>query len=538
MGTIGNVSYLDLIVLILYFGLMAGMGPLFARRNRTTEGYFLGDRSFPGWLIGFSMFATSISSITFMAYPGDAYKTSWLRMLPNYTLPIAVLMASHIFLPFFRRGKITSAYEYLEGRFGPNVRLYAACAFIFAQLIRISMILFLVSQLLQEVLGLDVAPYWYVIIGGTITSFYTIMGGIRAVLWTDFIQAIVLWVGGVICLLIVAYALGGPFEGIAEIFRVALDHGKFAYKDLVDGEFKTIPLGIDFTQKTVLLMLLMGMGNWMYEYAGNQNVIQRYCAARSTKDARIAMWVCCWFSVPTWGMFMFVGTALYVFYQKFPTEKAAAILTGAEDMKAEQILPYFVVENMPIGIAGLVIAAVLAAAMSSISSSINGVSAVSIVDVYRRRIAKDRDDHHYLNVARYIGVAQAIIMMIGAMILVGSQSQTLQDTGNVLTALTAAGLAGLYLLGFLTMRCDGRSVFVAIGCTLSFTLWMALSNYGVFEMIGLDALKSPIDTYYAGLIGHCIMFVVGYVLGMTVLKRREPVAENMSMWTQSGEPLD
>ncbi|MCP4640301.1 MAG: sodium:solute symporter, partial [bacterium] len=142
---------LDIIVLVLYFGAMAAMGPLFAKKGRTTEGYFLGDRSFPGWLIGFSMFATSISSITFMAYPGDGYKTAWLRMIPNFTLPLAVLMASYFFLPFFRRGKITSAYEYLEGRFGPKVRLYAALAFIVSQVIRISMILFLVSQLVQEV---------------------------------------------------------------------------------------------------------------------------------------------------------------------------------------------------------------------------------------------------------------------------------------------------------------------------------------------------------------------------------------------------
>lgn len=539
---------LDYIVLILYFGAMAAMGPLFASRGRTTEGYFLGDRAFPGWLVGFSMFATSISSITFMAYPADAYKTAWLRMLPNFTLPIVVLMASRFFLPFFRRGRITSAYEYLEGRFGPNVRLYAACAFIFSQVIRISLILFLVSQLVQEVTGLN--PLWSVIIGGVITSFYTVLGGIRAVIWTDFIQAVVLWGGGVLCLLVVAHHVGGgPFNGLAEIVRVGIEDSKFAFAEYIGGRTQSVPLVVDpsqksvlgflgLTQKTVLLMLLMGMGNWIYEYAGNQNVIQRYCASRSAKDARRAMWICCWFSVPTWALFMFLGTALYVFYKQYPSPAALAMLTGEGGAKAEGILPHFVITQLPDGVSGLVIAAVLAAAMSSISSCINGVSAVSVVDVYRRHLAPQRDDKHYVAVAKGIGVAQGLFMIVGAIILVRMQSTTLQDTATVITALTAGGLAGLYMLGFLTTRADSRAVFTGIGCTLLFTAWMAFTSVGVFDALGLSALKSPIDTYYTGLLGHIIMFVVGYLLGRVGMVRRTPVAENMTVWNQDDVPLD
>lgn len=526
----GNLHLVDVIVLALYFGAMAAMGPLFLRFNRTTEGYFLGDRSFPGWLVGFSMFATSISSITFMAYPGDAYKTAWLRMLPNITLPIVVFAASHIFLPFFRRGQITSAYEYLEGRFGPNVRLYAALAFIVGQVIRISMILFLVSQLVEQVTGLN--PVYSVLIGGVITSFYTVTGGIRAVLWTDFIQAIVLWIGGIICIFVIASHLGGPFAGLAEIVSTGVEQGKFAFADITaDGSLEPVPWGIDFGQKTVLLMLLVGMGNWAYEYSGNQNVIQRYCASKSPRDARIAMWICCWFSVPTWALFMFLGTALFVFYQANPAPDAAAMLTGEGGAKAEGILPYFVINELPIGITGLVIAAVLSAAMSSISSSINGVSAVSIVDVYRRRLAPGRDDSHYVAIAKLTGVAQAVVMIVGAILLVRMQSTTLQDTANKITAVTAGGLAGLYLLGFLTVRANGRAAGVAIVCTVLFSGWIALSELGVMP-------KAPIDTYYTGFLGHALMFFLAYLLGLTLFPRREPVPTNLSVWTQDGTPLD
>jgi solute:Na+ symporter, SSS family len=537
------MSYIDMAVLLIYFGAMASLGPYFARKSKTTEGYFLGDRSFPGWLVGFSMFATSISSMTFMAYPGDAYKTAYLRMVPNLTLPIIVLMASRLFLPFFRRGKITSAYEYLEGRFGPNVRLYAASAFIIGQVIRISMILFLVSQLVKEVTGL--APIYSVVVGGGVTAMYTISGGIRAVLWTDFIQAMVLWFGGIVCIFAIAIQLGGPFEGLGVIITEGWEAGKFAIAEYTDGVPKAVPLvvgeatgtrfgfldTIGLTQKTVLLMLLLGMGNWVYEYTGNQNVIQRYAAAKSPKDARIALWICCWFSVPTWGLFMFIGTALYVFYQHAPTPESIAMLDGTA--KAEGILPYFVVNELPAGVSGLVIAAVLSAAMSSISSSINGVSAVGIVDIYRRRMVTDREDRHYLVVARMIGIVQAVIMIVGAMILVTVETKTLQDTATIITSLTAGGLAGVYLLGFLTTRCDGRAVFVAIGCTLSYTLWMTLTSMNILP----EAIQAPIDTYYAGLLGHIMLFMIGYVVGL-IWSRKKAVPANLSVWTQDGTPMD
>ncbi|MFO7973060.1 MAG: sodium/solute symporter [Candidatus Hydrogenedentota bacterium] len=528
------MPWIDVAVLGVYFALMAAMGPLFMRRGTTTEGYFLGNRAFSGWLVGFSMFATSISSLTFLAYPADAYKTAWLRMLPNFALPVVVLMASHLFLPFFRRGNITSAYEYLEGRFGPKVRLYAACVFIFGQVVRISLILYLVSQLVEQVTGLE--PWMSVLIGGVITSFYTVLGGITAVIWTDFIQAMVLWFGGVVCVIVVACYLGGPVEGIFEIVRVGIRDGKFAFAELQeDGRLVPVPWGFSLVNKTVLMMLLIGMGNWIYEYSGNQNVIQRYCASRSPRHARIAMWTCCWFSVPTWALFMFLGTALYVFYQNFPQPEAIDMLAGANEAKAEGILPFFVINRLPVGVTGLVIAAVLSAAMSSISSSINGVCAVSIVDVYRRHLVTDRDDKHYVIVAKLIGAAQGIIMIVGALILTWVETKTLQDTSTQMAAMMAGGLAALYLLGFLTVRCNGKAAFTGIACTVLFTGWMATIK---LEWVNWPPMLVAIETYYVGIIGNVIMFMVGYLAGTLLFPRKEEVPNNLSLWTQDGTPLD
>ena len=526
----------DLVVLVLYFGAMAAMGPLFARRGRTTEGYFLGDRSFPGWLVGVSMFATSISSITFMAYPGDAFKVSWLRMLPNFTLPIGVFMASVVFIPFFRRGRITSAFEYLEGRFGPKTRVYAAVAFILGQVVRISMILYLVSLVVKEATGLD--PYVSIIIGGVITSFYTVLGGIRAVLWTDFIQAGVLWLGGIICLIVIWTKMP---EGIGQVFSIAVADGKFQFAELIEetGELHPVPWFGKLSEKTIWVMLFLGLTNWLTEYSSNQNVIQRYAASKSAKEARRATWICCWFSIPTWAFFMFLGTAFYAFFQVFPDGggKAAAILQGADLTKAEDILPFFVLNYLPPGIGGLVIAGALAAAMSSISSSINGVSAVGIVDIYRRHMVKNRDDRHYVLVAKGIGVALAVSMIVGAAVLMAVDIKTLQDTSTQIAAIMGGGLLSIYLIGFLTKIGDGRAVGAGIVCTLIFTAWMTFSHIEAESLLLPEKIRANIDMYYAGILGNVIMFVV-IIVAARLLSKPQRDLTNMTVWTQDGTPLD
>ena len=529
----GHFGVIDIIVLVIYFGGMASLGPLFASKGKTTEGYFLGDRSFPGWLVGFSMFATSISSITFMAYPADAYKTSWFRMVGNLSLPLVVLIASFYFLPFFRRTKITSAYEYLEDRFGPVSRVYAATMFIVGQLVRISLILYLVSVLLHQLTGMN--PFLSIIIGGVITSFYTVLGGIRAVLWTDFIQSLVLWAGGIIALVAIIWALPG---GLGQIWEVANAHDKFSMMDLnAQGDLAPVPWGIDFGEKTVLLFFLVGMGNWLYEYSANQNVIQRYAASKSAKEARVAMWTCCIFSVPTWALFFFLGTALFVYYQEFPTTEAAQMLNG--ELKAEQILPYFVITVLPQGLTGLVIAAVLSAAMSSLSSSINAVSAVTLVDVYKRHLAPGRTDTHYVIVAKLVGLGLAVIMIAGASLLFLFQNTTLLDAATVLSALTAGGLFGMYLLGFFTKIGDDRSVVTGAAFTIAFSLWMSFSGLqqsGKIDWIP-EALIAPIHGYYAGIIGHALMFVVGFIVG-GILPSKKRDLHNLTVYTQDATPLD
>lgn len=225
--------------------------------------------------------------------------------------------------------------------------------------------------------------------------------------------------GGVICLGVIIYELPG---GLSQIIEIASRDGKMAFADWKDGTVLPVSWGFSLSEKTALMMLFVGMTEWLQEYTSNQNVIQRYAAAKSTREARKAMFVS-FSNVPIWAFYFFLGTALYSFFQVFPVPETNEMLNGVR--KAEQILPYFIVNYLPPGIAGLVIAAAGAAAMSSLDSSINAISTIGVHDIYRRLWVKDRNDKHYLHIAWTLATVASIIMIGGAIILSQTETKTL-----------------------------------------------------------------------------------------------------------------
>jgi solute:Na+ symporter, SSS family len=507
-------SILDWIVIAAYFAGMAWIAWIVRRRSQTTEGYFVGGRAMPGWAVGFSIAGTAISSITFMALPADAFKTAWLRMLPNFVLPLGVLAGSWYFLHVYRDGRTTTAFEYLERRFGPSTRLYGAFAFVVGQLLRISMILFLLGQLTHELTGLS--PVASIVVSGLFVGIYTAVGGIEAVVWTDVAETVILTLGGVACLAVVIWKVPG---GLGEIVTTAWAHGKLSFADFgAGGALQPTTVGLTLTEKSVTMMLLVGLGHWLTEYACNQNMIQKYCASASTREARRALWIGCWWMLPLWIGFQFLGTALWVFFQRFPTPTSTGILAGT--VTAERIVPHFVVTHLPIGLSGLVVAGVLAAAMSTLDSALNAIATVGVVDVYRRHVVRHRDDRHYLIAARTFSCLATAGMVVGAILLLGAQTKTLEDAAIRLIALTSGGLLGLYLLGFLTRRGDGRSAALAIGATLALSLYRALSPLPWFPAALRIAPLDAVHGYYTALLAHTVMFGVGWAAGLALPRRR------------------
>jgi SSS family solute:Na+ symporter len=509
-----TLHWLDWFFIAVYMLAMAAMGIGFARKNKSTEEYFVGGRRFPGWAIGLSMVGTAISSITFLSLPADSFKTYWLRFLPYLFMPVAAAIAAAFFIPFFRRGRTMTAYEYLEARFGPSVRVYGAATYIAAQLLRVSFVLYLVALMLHSLTGMD--EKLCIGVAGSFVALYTIAGGIDAVIWTDVIQTIVLASGGLICLATIILLLPG---GLEQIFDIALEHEKFALGDRVDGELQRTGWGFDLSEKTIPLMLCMSFSFFLTEFTTSQHYIQRYCAASSTREARRAMWTTVLVGLPTWFFYMFLGTSLFAFFTVFPTPESTAMLDGTT--RPEGIVPFFVLGYLPHGVAGLVIAAALAAGMSSLDSSINAISTVWIIDIYQRHLVKGREDRHYLKVAWAVAGLASCAMLGGAVAMLEAQGPSLQDISIRLTSLLGGGLLGIYLLGFLTRRGDARAVWMGIASTTAFTLW----TLGLFP----DRFSVPFDLYYTAMIGNVVMFAVGFGMAL-LLPRREAPPLDLTLW--------
>ena len=533
---------LDWIILATYFVAVASIGPLFARRNKSTETFFVGNRQFPAWLLGLAMFATSISSITVVAYPGDAYKAAYLRWLPTLMLPFGILIGSKFFLPFYRRNKCTSAYEYLEGRFGSGVRTYVSVTFVIGQVMRIATILYLVSLVFQQMTGKS--PIACILMGGIVIAIYSVLGGVSAIVWAQFFQAFLLWFGAILCFVTLIRGIDG---GLPAVFTTAWADGKFMLGDLNTATGKLEPAKLfSIWDKSIIMMLIGGLAGWVFEYSGNQNVVQKYVSAKNPKEAFKSIWICCACSVPTWAFFMLVGTSLYVFFKQHPDPQATAILTGAHGAKAESILPFFCIKMLPTGLAGIVIAGILAAAMSASSASISGISAVFITDIYRRHMVKSAGEKHYVLVARLTSAISCLLMMGGAVLFYRASDLTLQDFGSRLGSVLGGGILGVYVLGFLTTRGTGRSVAIGVAATLVFSIYMAYIDFmkvtpeqfmsafqyphlGCSRTAALWFLK-PVHIYYVGLAGHLLTFVLAYLISSLFEKKRD--LPGLTFWTQ------
>ncbi len=447
---------LDAVAIVAYLLGMAGVGLYFARKNNSTEEYFLGNRSFPGWVIGLSMLGTTISSVTFLAFPGDAFSGNWSRLVANLTLPLVAIFAIVVIIPFFRRGNLTSAFEYLEARYGTKVRLYGVVTFVVSQLFRLARVLFLVCLPIQVLTG---AELWIIIVcAGIFIAFYTVAGGIEAVIWTDVMQAIVLLFGGIICIGYVVSHLPG---GFSEIFEVATSDNKFSF-----GSFDW-----DWNKSTFWTMALLGIFTWVFSYSGDQNVVQRYVAAKSTREARKATAIFSIVAVPTWMLFFFVGTCVYVYYQRFPNP-------AIDGLASDAVFPHFIFTTLPAGLAGLVIAGVLAAAMSSLDSSLNAIATVTVVDIVRPYLMPGREDRFYLRFARVIATLGAGLMIAGAIGIQFIPVENMNQLAWIVESVFNGCLMAVFMVGFFTTRVGNRAAVLALIVAVSVNVYLALNWLG------------------------------------------------------------
>jgi len=442
-GSFGEIrsgfSRLDYATWGIYLLLILGVGFYFSKREKGTHDFFLGGQRVRWWAAGISIFGTQLSAITFMAAPAKVYATNWIYILNQATIIMVAPFIVFFYLPFFRRLNIVTAYEYLEKRFNVALRLLGGVAFCLMQLGRMGIVLYLPAIALATVTDFNV--YTCILVMGIFCTIYTVMGGIEAVIWTDVIQVFVLMGGALLCIAIIVFRVDGGFLGI-------IDLGQQAHK------FKTVNLTWDYTVAAVWVVVIGNFLSNLVPYSADQTVIQRYLTTPTEKQAANAIWTNAALTIPAAFIFFFLGTALYAFYKTQPASLNPTLDTDA-------ILPWFVVQELPVGVAGIVLAAVFAAAMSSLDSSMNSMATVFVTDFYHR-FRPNSPDRTRLLLARIITVALGIVGTAGALLMATYPIKSLWDLFLALLGLLGGGLGGVFALGIFTRRANAFGAIVGI----------------------------------------------------------------------------
>lgn len=499
----------DVITIILYFAGIILLGVWTTSKIKQTEDYFVGGRAMPGWAVGLSMLGTAISSVTFLAYPGSAYEGNWSRLVQGLMLPVAAFIGITFFVVYYRRSLFVSAYQYFEKRFGGWGRSYASLIYLLGQIFRMGTVLFLLSVAIEILTKWNVLTI--IIIVGILVTLYTVLGGLEAVIWTDVMQTFVLVLGGIVTILIVFFKVKG---GMFEVLNIASSAGKF---DL------TTSWEFDLTRDTFWIFAFSGIVGNIQEFSTDQIKIQRYAAPSTDGGAKLASWTVGLGCIPIWSLFMFVGTCLWVFYQVYPQYLQAGL-------RPDQVFPHFILTQLPVGVGGLVIAAVMAAAMSTIDSSLNASATVISVDWYKRFFVKNRDDAHYLGMARIITLVLGVLMIVAACLLTRLKMTTFLDIGFFLGAVFAGGLGGLFLLGFFFKRTNGQGAMVGVMVGVLVILWLTMSHLNMLP----TSISSSIHPFIINVIGNLTVFIVGYVASLFWPAPTEQQLKRATWWTREG----
>ncbi|MDR2673615.1 MAG: sodium transporter [Opitutaceae bacterium] len=521
-----NLGTADILVLVLYFLSQIAIGLYAGRKNRSTEHYFLAGKSFSGLVIGISFIGSVISSSTFLATPADAFKTAWLRFVPNFAFPVVVLLAAWLFIPFFRRGTVTSAYHYLALRFGGSISAYASVVFIVTQLLRTSMIAYLLSLLVGEVTGWGFAHSLLLIVG--VTALYTVKGGIKAVIWTDVAQTFVLLAGGLAC---VVHAMMHTPDGIAGIFSDAIIHHKFSFYDL-DGTGALAPTKWfgGFSEKTVFMLFLVGCMQYL-NLQFDQSTVQRWCTTKTAGEARKSMYILGFGCLPVWGLFQFTGICLFVFFLHHPDPAASGILSGVR--KAELILPHFIMNYLPSGLAGLVIAGAFAAGMSTLSACINVSGMVVVDDIYKKYINRRAGDSRRLFLGKVFSLGMALSMIAGALLIYNCSMLTLTDFMLTAGVVITIGIPSVFIAGMFIRRIDTPAIWSGVLAALVFMFWIMLGNSGRIP----EAWRIGMPSYYVSIFGNLLALAVAVLVSLVVKPRPRDLA-NLTVWDQSRNALE
>ncbi|MEP3481336.1 MAG: sodium/solute symporter [Fuerstiella sp.] len=496
----GTVNY---IVLFGYLLSMVGIGIYFARKHKNTDDFFRGGSQIPWWAAGCSIFATMLSSLTFTGVPSKAFAQDWVYSVGNMMIPVVAVLAVFVAMPFFRRINATSAYEYLEKRFSRSVRLFGSASFTLFHIFRMAVVMSLTGLALS--VATPLTPAQSVLLMGVLSIAYCTMGGIEAVIWTDTIQTFVLMGGA---LLAIGLLIAGVDGGISGFLSSATKADKFAIANF----------HWDITSSQIALWVIVvgSIAQNLSSYTADQAVVQRYMTTANQQLAARSIWTNAVLTIPATLLFFGIGTALFAFYKSHPDKLDPTITT-------DQVFPLFIAKQMPIGLAGLIVAGVFAAAQSTVSTSMNS-TATTIVTDFMRPFNACRSEASYLNAARFWTFLIGVIGTLLGLVFVNPEIKSLFDTFIKVIGLFMGVLGGLFVLGAVTRRANATGALTGaiVGAGVMFCLWKftAVNGY-LYTASGMTSCV---------VVGLATSLVTGRptnnLNGLTIYTLRQPIAES------------
>ncbi len=494
------MRYFDLTVILLYLVGITWFGSRFRSKQATLKDYFLGGRNAPWWAIGFSIVSAETSTLTVIGTPGIAFNGNFglLQVILGYLL--ARIIISALFLPHYFRGEMFTAYELMQRRFGQRIRKLTAGTFLILRALAEGVRVFAISIVISIILGTGEIGSIILIVG--LTLFYTFEGGMTAVIWTDVVQMF-LYVGGAILSFFVILAkIPGGWDHVAE---VAGGLHKF---QVFDFRFSFTP---EFFTRTYSFWagLIGGAFLTTASHGTEQLMVQRLLAAKSLRESRLALFTSWFIIFFQFALFLTIGTILFVYYKD----------TGLPPPKpSDRIYPDFIWNNLPPGVAGLVIAAILAAAMSNLSAALNALASTTIMDFYKPMIAraggKAKPEEHFLKLAKLSTIAWGVVLFgIG---LIARNWGSVLEAGLSIASILYGGLLGVFLLGLLTRRV-GENAAIA-GMVAGLLLMFYVKVY------------TPIAWTWYVFIGTSVTISVGYLASFIV---KESIVKESSVETHA-----
>ncbi len=483
-----ELGIIDLAIIIAYALILLGMGIYFLRKNKSPEQFMVAGRGIPSWAAGIAVLSTYTSSISYIAVPGKAFDENWHPLIFALTaIPVTWFVTKYV-IPHYRKHKIISVYNYLEKKIGSWGRIYAAFSFLLFMVGRVAVILYLSSLLLTSFFHIDIATV--IMIVGTLTILYTLMGGMDAVIWTDVMQSIIM-VGGVI---FVGFVLTTEvFAQPENLLQKAIDNNKFSLGDT----------NFSFSNRTIWVMIIYGLTENIRNLIADQNYTQKYSSVATEKEAKISVWIAMLIYLPLTAIFLYIGTALFAYYG------AADHVLGELVTKGDEVFPFFIATELPVGIKGLMIAAIMAASMSTIDSALNSSATVLYIDFYKKYFQVNASETKSLNFLRLATIVWGIFGVGFALLMINAKSAL--DVWWQISGIFGGGILGLFLLAIYNVKISRVQGIIAVVFSIFIIVWGTFMRNIPEPFAVLECTLDPIiigAASTAGLIGLALLLTI------------------------------